>query len=148
MFREAHALWKGGPYAGEGVVSTPSGILNNATYAFGSLAGVGPVTTPGEMLAAAIASCMSTVVALEMAKLGMKPVTVDTHAVLTLENPGDQWQITRAHLGINAHTTEPDSKRFDQAVQNARRVCPITSVLKLEVTCEAKLISLTTPALV
>ncbi len=148
MFREAHASWKGGPYAGEGVVSTPSGILSNATYAFGSLAGVGPVTTPGEMLSAAIASCMSTVVALEMARLGMKPVTVDTHAVLTLENVGDQWQITRAHLAINAHTTEPDAKRFDQAVQNARRVCPITSVLKLEVTCEAKLISLTTPALV
>jgi organic hydroperoxide reductase OsmC/OhrA len=46
------------------------------------------------MLAAAFASCMSTMVALEMAKLGIRPVTVNTHTVLTLDNPGDRWQIT------------------------------------------------------
>ena len=56
MFREAHAIWTGGPYAGEGAVSTPSGVLNHTTYAFGSLAGFERLTSPCEMLAAAIAS--------------------------------------------------------------------------------------------
>jgi lipoyl-dependent peroxiredoxin len=148
MFREAHAIWKGGPYAGEGAVSTPSGVLSNATYTFGSLTGVGPFTTPCELLAAAIASCMSTMVALEMAKLGIKPAVVDTLAVLTLDNPADRWRITSAHLKITARTTDPESSRFEQAVESARRECPIWSTLKLNLTCEAKLISLTAPALV
>lgn len=146
MFREAHAVWEGGPYAGAGVVSTPSGVLCNATYAFGSLGGAAPFTSPCEMLAAAIASCMSTMVAMEMARTGIKPVGVDTHAVLTLDNPADKWRITGAHLLISARTTDPDGKRFEQAVQAARRECPISSALKLELTCEAKLISLTAPA--
>lgn len=148
MFREAHAVWNGGPYAGEGAVTTPSGVLSNATYMFGSLAGVGPFTTPCELLAAAIASCMSTMVAVEMAKTGIKPLAVDTHAILTLDNPGEKWRICGAHLMINARTTDPDGKRFDQAIEAARRECPISTALKLDLVCEAKLTCLTAPAFV
>jgi len=146
MFREAHAIWKGGPYAGEGAVSTPSGVLANATYAFGKLTEVPPCTTPCEMLAAAIASCMSTMVALEMAKVGIKPVTVDTHTVLTLDNPGGKWQITGGHLKISARTTDVGGKRFEQAVELARRECPVSSALKLNLTCTTELISLSASA--
>jgi len=148
MFREAHAVWKGGLFAGEGAVSTPSGVLNNATYAFGSLAGGAPCTTPCEMLAAAIASCMSTMVAVEMARVGIKPAIVDTYAVLTLDNPADKWQITGAHLDITARTTDPESRRFEEAVEAARHSCPISNALRVELKCKPKLISLTAPALV
>lgn len=148
MFREAHATWKGGPYAGEGAVSTPSGVLDKTTYAFGSLSGGAPCTTPCEVLAAAVASCMSTMVAIEMAKVGIKPMAVDTYAVLTLDNPGGKWQITGAHLEITARTTDPESSRFEQAVEAARQSCPISGALKFSPTYKAKLISLTTPAFV
>ncbi|MBZ5679617.1 MAG: OsmC family protein [Acidobacteriia bacterium] len=151
MFPEAHAIWRGGLYAGEGVVSTPSGVLNNATYAFGSLAGTERFTTPYEMLAAAIASCMSTMVALEMAKLGINPTVVGTYAVLNLDNSADIWPITSAHLEITARTTgasDAESSRFEQAVESARRECPISSALKLQLTCKAKVISLASTAFV
>ena len=151
MFREAHAIWKGGLYAGEGAVSTPSGVLNNATYAFGSLAGGARFTTPCEMFAAAIASCMSTMVAVEMAKLGIKPAVVDTYAVLTLDGAADKWRITGAHLEITARTTDAgdvESSRFEQAVESARRECPVSSALKLQLTCKAKLIALAPAAFV
>lgn len=148
MFREAHAIWTGGPYAGEGAVSTPSGVLDKTAYAFGSLTSGPPCTTPCEVLAAAIASCMSTMVAVEMAKAGIRPVAVDTYAVLTLDNPGGRWQITGSHLEITARTTDPESSRFDQAVEAARHSCPISGALKIDPTCKAKLISLTTPAFV
>lgn len=148
MFREAHATWKGGPYAGEGAVSTPSGVLSNATYAFGSLAGAAPFTTPCELMAAAVASCMSTVLAQEMAKAGLKPVAIDTYAILTLNDVENQWRITNARLTITARTTDPESSRFQQVVESARRLCPILSSLNLDLTCEAKLISLTAPALI
>ena len=55
MVREAHAIWKDGPYTGEGTLSTPSGVLNNSKYTFGSLTVlVATSTSPCEMLAAAI----------------------------------------------------------------------------------------------
>ncbi len=148
MEREAHAVWKGGPYAGQGMVSTPSHVLDNAPYTFGSLAGVGPFTTPSELLAAALASCMSTMVATEMAKVGIQPVTVDTHAVLVSDNPGEKWRIVRGHLTITAHTAVSGTKGFEQAVESARRNCPIASALKIDLTCEAKLLSVTAPTFV
>ena len=148
MYREAHAVWRGGPYAGEGAVSTPSGVLDKATYAFGSLSGEAPCTTPCELLTAAIASCMSTMVAIEMAKLGIKPVAVDSYAVVTLDNPAGKWQITAGHLDITAHTTDAASTRFEQAVEAARHSCPISGALKFNLTCKSKLVSLTTPAFV
>ncbi len=151
MLREAHATWKGGPYAGEGAVSTPSAVLNNAAYAIESLSGGARSTTPYELLAAAIASSISTRVAVEMAKLGISPRVVDTHAVLTLDSFAGQWGITGAHLEITARTTggeETESTRFEQAVELARRDCPISSSLKLQFTCRAKLIPLAPAAFV
>ncbi len=149
MVREAHAIWKGGPYAGEGVVSTPvSGILSNATYAFGSLAGVAPFTTPGELLAAAIASSMATTVARQMAKLAVRPVTVDTYAVLAFEASADGYRLTSAQLTITALALEGDSKRFEQAIEIARHECPIAGALKIDLVCKPKLSLVSAAALV
>ncbi len=148
MFREARAVWKGGPYAGEGAVTTPTGVLNNTTYVFGALADIARFTSPSEMLAAAIASCLSTMVALEMAKVGIKPIVVETYAVLTVENPQGYYRITKANVEVTARTSDPESAKFDEAVAIAHRECPICSALKVNISCKAKLISLTTPALV
>jgi len=98
------------------------------------------------MLAAAIASCMATTVAIEMAKVGIKPAVVDTYAVLTLDNANEKWRITNSHLEITVRTTESQSSRFQEAVESARRECPIAAALKLDLVCRAKMVSLTTPA--
>ena len=129
-------------------MSTPSGVLGNATFAFGSLAGIERLTSPCEMLAAAIASCMATTVAIEMARVGINPVIVDTYAVLKLDNANEKWRITSSHLEITVRTTEPQSSRFDEAVESARRECPISAALRLDLVCKAKLVSLITPAVV
>jgi len=148
MFREAHATWSGGPYAGEGAVSTPTGILSKTIYAFGSLREAAPCVTPCEILAAALASCMSTMVALEMSKAGIKPAVVDTYATLTLDNPDGKWQITGAHLDVTARTTDAGSPLFQRAVEAAQHGCPISGILKVIPTFKAKLISLTEPVAV
>jgi lipoyl-dependent peroxiredoxin len=146
MFREAHANWTGGPYAGEGKVSTPSGVLASATYAFGKLAEIPPCTTPCELLAAAIASCMSVMVALEMLKLDMRPVKVDSYVALKLDNPANKWQVTHAHVEIKAVTRDGERKRFEQAVETACQECPVSSALKLNLTRKADLVLLTASA--
>jgi osmotically inducible protein OsmC len=147
MFREAHAIWTGTSYAGEGRMSTPSGILAEATYAFGSLKDA-PCTTPCEVFAAAIASCMSIMVAIEMAKVGIRPITVDVYAVVNLDNPGGKWELTGANLEITARTNDTMSNKFEQAVEAAQHSCPITAALKLAPKCKAKLVSMVGSAFV
>ena len=148
MLREAHAVWKDGSYAGEGVLSTTSGILNNTKYTFGSLTGLMGSTSPAEMLAAAIASCMSRMVALEMAKTGIKPDQVETYAILKVDFVGEALRIVGVHLSISARTSSSECDRFEEAVESARRECPIASVLNLDIQCEAKLFAAPAPALV
>lgn len=148
MIREAHAIWRDGPFTGEGVLSTASGILTNAKYTFGSPIGLQVNTSPAEMLAAAIASSMSRMVAVEMAKVGIPPIQVKTHAVLTLDSIGDAIHIVGAQLKITARTTDPARGQFEEAVSLARATCPLLSVLNIDVQCESKLVSAATPALV
>jgi organic hydroperoxide reductase OsmC/OhrA len=141
MFREARATWKGGRYAGEGFVSTPNRILNNATYIFGSLTKAEHVTSPGELLAAAVSSSMATMVAFEMANLGMNPARVDIRAALDFENSADRWRLSSAQLNIEGYTTSADTKLFEQAIEAACKKCPIASALQIEVTWKANIIS-------
>jgi lipoyl-dependent peroxiredoxin len=141
MLREARAIWRNGPYTGEGVLSTPSGILNNTKYTFGSLTGLQVQTSPCEMLAAAIASSISRMVAVEMAKVGIEPTQVETDAVLILDFLGEAPHIVGAHLNITARANDAGYEQFQEAVESARRACPISSVLNIDLHCEARLVS-------
>jgi osmotically inducible protein OsmC len=146
MLREAHAVWKDGPYAGEGTLSTPSGVLNNSKYTFGSLTGPATSTSPGEMLAAAISSSMSRMVAVEMTKVGIRPVQVETNTALTLDFVGESLRIVGAHLKIIARTRDSEYGQFTEAVESARRDCPVSSILNVNIQCEAKLVSVAVQA--
>jgi osmotically inducible protein OsmC len=148
MLREAHAIWRDGPFTGEGVLSTASGVLTNVKYTFGSPIGLQVNTSPAEMLAAGIASSMSRMVAVEMAKVGIPPIQVETHAVLTLDSISDAVHIVGAQLKITARTTDPAHRQFDEAVSVARATCPLLSIMNIDVQCEAMLVSAATPALV
>jgi len=148
MLREAHAIWKDGPYTGEGAISAPSGILNNSKYNFGSLTGLTTCPSPAEMLAAAIASSMSRVVAVEMARAGIRPLLVETDTALTLDFVGETLRIVGAHLKITARTGDSELGRFDEAVESARRECPVSSILNIDIKCDAKLVSAAAPAFV
>jgi lipoyl-dependent peroxiredoxin len=148
MLREAHAIWRDGPYTGEGVLSTGSGLLTNAKYTFGLPTGLQVNTSPCEMLAAALASSMSRMVAVEMAKVGIRPLQVETDAALTLDYVGDALHIIGAHLKITARTGDPTHSQFEEAVSSARRACPVSSVLNMDIQCDAKLVSVAAPALV
>src|SRR5215468_12153530 len=102
MIRSAIATWRGSPAIGEGAVTTTSGVMSNALYSFGSSTGNEPCTSPSEMLAAAVASCVSLTVAQELAKAHLKYDEVKTEAVLTLHQKPSHWEVaenrTAGHL--------------------------------------------------
>lgn len=90
-------------------MSTPSDILNNASYVFG-LAETSTSTAPGELLAAAVASSMSTIVSLKTAKLGVRPGAVEARAVI--DDCGRGWRLCGLHLEISRQMLEPATEPF------------------------------------
>jgi lipoyl-dependent peroxiredoxin len=133
MIRNAVAIWKGGPGAGEGTVSTSSGVIRDALYSFGSGTGNEPCTSPSEMLAAAVASCISLMVVREMAKSGLKDEYVKTEAQLTLEEKENHWEITGIQLNVVASVPEVHAKKFEHIAQAAKAKCPISRALKIPI---------------
>ncbi len=140
MIRSAVAIWKGRPGvgAGEGSVSTSSGVINNAVYSFGSCTGNEPCTSPSEMLAAAVASCMSLMVATEMAKAGLKDEYVKTESELTLEEKKSRWDITRIKVKVFASVPEVHAKKFQHVAESAKVRCPISRALKVPIKMTVK----------
>ena len=139
MIRSAVATWKGSPLTGEGLVTTTSGILNNALYSFGSSTGNDPCTSPSEMLAAAVASCMSLMLVQELSKVHLKHGDVRTEAVLKVEEVKHRWEITRIELHITAALAEMNEEKFHQASKIAKGKCPIARALKVPLKVTTKL---------
>ncbi len=137
MRRTATAVWRGGPQAGEGTVTTSSGVLNKVIYTFGNSAIDLPCTNPCEMLAAAEAACVSLMVAKELATEGVLSDEVETCAeLIVIDDKDGGWSIPKIHLTVNAHLPEVDNERFQRAVQRAKQNCPITRTLKAQITME------------
>ncbi|MBV8052193.1 MAG: OsmC family peroxiredoxin, partial [Acidobacteriaceae bacterium] len=133
MIRSATATWKGSPAAGEGSVSTTSGIISKALYSFGSSTGNEPCTSPSEMLAAAVASCMSLIITQELAKLGVRTQFVKTESELMLEEHKGHWQISNIELRASTTLPERDEEKFRQACKAAKTKCPISRALNVPV---------------
>ena len=141
MFREADAVWTDGPYTEKGSISVPSGALSNTAYGFGAV-NIGNRTTPGELLAAAIAGSVSATVALRMARLGARPASVTTHAKITLEELADSWRIAACHLDVTAQISDTDVHCLDEAIQQTEAHCPIASDLNVDVSYKTRWIPL------
>ncbi len=138
MIRSAVAVWRGSPLIGEGQVSTSSGVVSNALYAAGSSTGNEPCTSPSEMLAAAVASCMSLMVVQEMRREGMKPELVKTESVLTLEEKKGQWDVTGIDSNVTVSLPGASEKRIQHAAMIAKGKCPISRALNVPIKIKAK----------
>lgn len=138
MTRTAVAIWKGGPGAGEGSVSTSSGVIANALYSFSSGTGNEPCTSPSEMLAAAVASCMSLMVTQEMNRAGLRQEYVKTESILTLEEKQHRWHITGIQLNVTADVAQADAEKFEHACKSAKTKCPISCALKIPIKMTAQ----------
>lgn len=139
MERTASAVWRGGFKHGSGSVSTASGALSNVSYSFASRFESQPGTNPEELIASAHAGCFSMALAAQLDSKGLKPESINTSAVLTLEQQGDKWTISAVHLRVNARVPGADRTAFEKAAQQAKRGCPVSRVLKARITMEASL---------
>ncbi|HZY63685.1 MAG TPA: OsmC family protein [Edaphobacter sp.] len=142
MDRSASAVWHGGLKDGKGTISTQSGVLKDSQYSFGTRFENGIGTNPEELIAAAHAGCFSMALSAQLGEAGLKPDSIETQAVVTLELLKDGGPtITKIHLTTKAKIPGADKAKFDELAGKAKAGCPVSKVLKgAEISLDATLL--------
>jgi osmotically inducible protein OsmC len=139
MKRKASAVWRGGLKDGKGTISSESGVLKETQYSFSTRFENGIGTNPEELIAAAHAGCFSMAFSAELGKAGITPDSIHTTATITMDKTDAGWTITESHLDVAAKIPGVDPAKFNAAANAAKAGCPISRVLKANVTMDAKL---------
>lgn len=139
MKRKASAHWQGGLKDGKGTISSESGVLSSTQYSFSTRFENGIGTNPEELIAAAHAGCFSMALSGQLGNAGMTPTSIDTKATVTMEKLDAGFTVTAVHLDVTVKIPGADKTAFDEAAQKAKEGCPISRLLKAEITMTAKL---------
>jgi osmotically inducible protein OsmC len=139
MERKATAVWQGGLRDGQGTLTTESKILSNTPYSFGTRFESSPGTNPEELLGAAHAGCFSMALSAQLGEAGIKPERIETKASVTLEKLEAGFTITRVHLDVAVKAPGADRAKVEAAAQKARTGCPLSKVLKADISMDARL---------
>lgn len=134
MKRTATARYEGFGKEGRGHVSTQSGVLSDQAYGFNTRFGDTPGTNPEELVAAAHAGCFTMALSFALANAGYSEGTLETEAAVTLEKDGDGFTVTRSDLRLNATVPGIEAAEFERIAEGAKAGCPISKLLKAEIT--------------
>ena len=135
MKRKASAVWNGTIMEGQGTMSTQSTVLNNAQYSFKTRFADGVGTNPEELIAAAHAGCFTMQLSANIGEAGFTPETLETACEVTFEN----GTVTKSHLTVHATVNGLEEDKFKELVEHAEKNCPISRLLKLEISVDASL---------
>jgi len=137
MDRSASAVWRGTIKEGEGKISTQSGTLKDTQYSFKARFADGVGTNPEEL--AAHAGCFTMALSGQLTEAGFTPESIETTAVLTLDLH-DKPTITKVHLTTKAKVPGATKEKFAELAHNAELGCPVSRVLKAEISLDATLL--------
>ena len=138
--REASAVWTGGLKDGGGRLTSPSGVLKETPYSFTTRFESTPGTNPEELVAAAHAGCFSMALSAILGESGLKPERIETRATVTLEKLEPGWTLTRILLDLTARVPGADPAALQRAAETAKAGCPISRVLKSEITLRTRFV--------
>jgi len=139
--RKGSASWKGGLKDGRGTISTESGALSAYPYGFASRFEGQRGSNPEELIAAAHASCFTMALSLILGEAKLTAEQMDTTAEVTIEQVEGGFAITSSHLTIKAKIPGADQAKFQELAGNAKAGCPVSKLLKAEITLDARLVS-------
>lgn len=141
MKRTASAVWTGALKDGQGKISTESGVLADAQYSFGTRFEEGKGTNPEELIAAAHAGCFAMAFSATLGEAGFTPDQLDVTAEVSLDNvPPAGWTVTKSHLVLKAKIAGIDAAKFNELAAKAKAGCPISRLLKAEISLDAVLV--------
>ena len=139
MERTASVVWNGSLKEGKGTITTQSGILSDAPYSFVTRFENGKGTNPEELIAAAHAGCFTMALSAQLGTMNFTPQSLRTSAKLTLEKLDAGWTISKIHLDVSARVPGISASAFESAAASAKANCPVSRLLKAEITMDANL---------
>ena len=140
MIRKAKAVWNGTGRDGHGDLSTDSQVLNRTAFSYKTRFENEKGTNPEELIAAAHAGCFTMALAFGLQMAGFNPTELATEAAVTLEPDGPQrFKISRSALTLRAQVPGISADKFASIAREAELNCPVSKVLKAEITLDAKL---------
>ena len=140
MIRKGKAVWPGTGRAGSGDLSTDSGVLAKSPYSFRTRFENERGTNPEELIAAAHAGCFTMALAFALQGAGYTPAELNTEAAVSLDPEGQGFRISRSALTLRANVPNLDQSTFDRIAKDAEQNCPVSKVLKADITLDAKLV--------
>jgi osmotically inducible protein OsmC len=139
MIRKARAQWRGTGKDGNGDLTTDSGVLSQTPYSFKTRFENERGTNPEELIAAAHAGCFTMALAFQLQTAGFTPTVLTTEAAVTIEKEDSGFRVTRSALTLQAQVPEIDQAKFQELAKAAKDGCPISKLLKADITLEATL---------
>lgn len=133
--RTASANWKGTGKDGKGSISTQSKTLDNTQYSFKTRFEQGVGTNPEELIAAAHSGCFTMQLSFLLTEAGFPPEDLSTEAKLTFED----GTITAIHLDLRGKVPGISDADFQKTAQKAKEICPVSKLLKAEISLSASL---------
>ncbi|MGA2861426.1 MAG: OsmC family protein [Steroidobacteraceae bacterium] len=139
MKRTASAIWSGDLKSGHGALATHSGVLKDTPYSFATRFEAAHGTNPEELIAAAHAGCFTMALSASLGKAGFTPKRLATQATVSLDLVSGNWTVTGVHLENEAWVPGIGAETFAQIAADAKANCPISRLLRAEISLHAKL---------
>ena len=136
MKRTAMATWRGSLKDGDGEFSVGSGTIKQQKFSFRTRFEDASGSNPEELIAAAHASCFSMALGAQLGDRGITPRSIETVATITFEN----LSLTKSHLKSTVKAPGADRGKVEDAAAAAKAGCPISKVLKLEISLELNVV--------
>jgi osmotically inducible protein OsmC len=132
--RTASARYEGLGKEGKGHISTQSGVLTDQFYGFNTRFGDEKGTNPEELIAAAHAGCFTMALSFALNRAGYSDGTLETRCAITLEQQDGGFTITKSALDLTASVPGIDPAKFAEIAAEAKAGCPVSKLLKAEIT--------------
>ncbi|NME37981.1 OsmC family protein [Enterobacter asburiae] len=139
IHKHGSAHWSGDIKRGKGTVSTESGVLNQQPYGFNTRFDGEKGTNPEELIGAAHAACFSMALSLMLGEAGYTADSIDTTADVSLDKTDGGFAITKVALKSKVTVPGIAPQQFDGIIQKAKAGCPVSQLLKAEITLDYKL---------
>ncbi|BBV91900.1 OsmC family protein [Enterobacter roggenkampii] len=136
IHKHGSAHWSGDIKRGKGTVSTESGVLNQQSYGFNTRFEGEKGTNPEELIGAAHAACFSMALSLMLGEAGYTADAIDTTADVSLDKTDGGFAITKVALKSKVTVPGIAPQQFDGIIQKAKAGCPVSQLLKAEITLD------------
>lgn len=138
--KTARATWGGDLVHGSGHVRTDSGSVDT-DMSWSARAEDAEGASPEELIAAALATCVSMALSAGLAREGNPATRLDTEATTSFEKVGEGFKLTSIKLTIQGEVDGIDGVAFLEAAEAAKDNCPVSQALKgnVEITLDASL---------